>query len=310
MKLDPTTGVVDAGLGSIGASIPWLEARLQALGIRIRPGSRLDEAMGKVRLLRAKAEADEAINLGSPEKNQRWFMDAVGVDFLAKALRRGESAGLTGFDEHYTYIAEADPILTGPSGASQTARNKTWELLLASLVSTIASNVTPDEPDVLCSFNGSRLGLAAKVVYSDVINRHLGRVSEGAGQIEDSQAHQGLVVVNLVEKFPHEEMLANFRRGLITQNDQATQIMDVWFEAYMSQHDTRAWYERLRNKPKFLGVLFFVATALPVRGALNSLTGYFHFQGRVVPGKQELVAKFLGDLNRTACMTLSFSGTG
>jgi hypothetical protein len=76
-----------------------------------------------------------------------------------------------------------------------------WELGLAAAVSTFAEAVALEEPDVALTFHGRRVGLAAKVLYSEQPAKLVRRVLEGARQIEMAPVNEGFVVLNLVQLF-------------------------------------------------------------------------------------------------------------
>lgn len=126
--------------------------------------------------------------------------------------RAADLANLHGFDDRWRSLKAGDPLLTGPSdrvGKITRPRDFSWELLLASLVAPFAP-VRREEPDAVCTFNGQRLGLAAKVSYSGNEAQFLDQIQEGARQIERQPVDGGFVIVNMLEHFPHGRMFRNF----------------------------------------------------------------------------------------------------
>lgn len=126
--------------------------------------------------------------------------------------RAADLANLRGFDDRWRSLKAGDPLLTGPSdrvGKITRPRDFSWELLLASLVAPFAP-VRREEPDAVCTFNGQRLGLAAKVSYSGNEAQFLDQIQEGARQIERQPVDGGFVIVNMLEHFPHGRMFRNF----------------------------------------------------------------------------------------------------
>jgi hypothetical protein len=243
---DQECGIADVGIDRIGASMAWFRGGLQSRGLSLNSGSELGKALSLLEYVRLKARAGATARYARPEDAQAFHLKASGADFLTKALHRGYGFGLEGFDSHWKGLCSGNPVLTGPS-ANSNARNKSWELLLASLVAPFASQVRGDEPDVVFGFNGRSVGVAAKVLYSSEPKKHLERIAEGARQIDCSNVDEGFVVVNLVEQFPHAEMFCHLFKSNVTTAGQAQHILNQWMWSFTAQYDLEAWGRRLKD---------------------------------------------------------------
>jgi hypothetical protein len=197
--------------------------------------------------------------------------------------------------------------LTGRASESDNDRNLAWELVLASLIATFATDVTKAEPDIVCDYKGQRLGIAAKVPYSVAPETHLDRIKHGARQLERSSAAHGFVVVNLVQLFPHFSMFRKFSRSDIRTNAQAVDMIDVWVRLFVQQYDLDQWARRFRDMHKILSIMFFVPTVLPLRDSPNPMAPYYGMHLVSVGGREEAARAFEQDLNWSCQTALSFS---
>jgi hypothetical protein len=281
----------------LGAAVPWFQELLRAHSIELSASSELAQALEILEKTRLGAEIGATLRFGSPAAGQQFHLRATGADFLSKALHRGFSSGLHGFHGHLQELRSSDPILTGPSGSSTTARNGTWELLLASLVSPFASNVRRAEPDILMEFEGATVGLAAKVLYSKSTATRADTVVLGADQLEKSVAEYGFVVVNLVELFPHAEMFRNFVQGDVRDPGAAENILTVWMTTFIELHNLGAWGRRLASRSKVLSVLFFLPTVVHFQGREVPIMPYYRVHVLARPGQEDRARAFESALN-------------
>jgi hypothetical protein len=302
---DENCRIADAGIDLLGASMAWFRDGLKSRGLNLNPGSELGKALSLLEEVRMKARGGEMARHTRPEAAQALHLKASGADFLTKALHRGSAFGLEGFDSHWKGLCSGDPVLTGPS-ATSTARNKSWELLLASLVAPFGSQISNDEPDVVFRFNGRSVGLAAKVLYSSEPNQHLERIAEGARQIDCSNVDEGFVVANLVEQFPHAEMFRNLVDSNVTTAAQAQHILNQWMWSFTAQYDLKAWGRRLKDKSKVLSVLFFLPTLLHVHERDMPLVPYYRIHFVSIAGREARASAFEFALNESCQRVLSY----
>jgi hypothetical protein len=177
-------------------------------------------------------------------------------------------------------------------------------ILLASLVAPFARNVAFNEPDVTFDFEGTRVGLAAKVLYTGDPRGHLARIAEGARQIETSSVAEGFVVVNLVEQFPHAAMFSNFVDSGIDGADAAEHVVNEWVNNFAEQYDLAAWGRRFRDKSKLLSLLFFLPTVLHIHGLQTPIVPYYRIHVISRPDREERAKAFEVALNNSCVCVL------
>ena len=301
--------ITDAGTSGIGASLSWTKHMLCMLGVRVHEQSGLAQSFAALERLMGTVRTQETVRYKSPQEAQQKYFLSNGADFLTKALQKGFESGLRGFDGHYNELASANPVTTSPDGASSSSRAKAWELLLANLVSTIAKDVRPEEPDVVCTFEGRRTGLAAKMLYSRAATKQLERIREGARQLENSNVEEGYVAVNLVELFPHGKMFELFQHARFDQVDEIVNVMDVWMNAFMAAHGMDRWARQLKDSEKLLAVLFFLPTVLHVNGLPTTLVPYYRVHYASVAEREARCQSFLWRLNEVCQKVLHYRPT-
>jgi len=299
--------IIDRGLETIGGSRQWFQQRLADLKVAIHPASRLAQGLLALETLETIASTQEVKRFASPKEGQRWTLDAVGTDYLTKALHQGHVSKLRGFDDRWRALKSGDPILTGPAmqlGKTTRPRDFAWELLLASLVARFAP-VERAEPDVVCVFNGERIGLAAKVSYAGSEGQFLDQIQEGARQIEAQDVDSGFVVVNMVEQFPHERMFQNFLDAGIGDPRVMYELVAGWADAFLYPYPPEEWTKHLRGMSKLLSVVMFVPTILPMVG-VSSPVPYFRLHIYGIVGREERALPFEKALHSTCEDVLGF----
>ena len=258
---------------------------------------------------RLRDQAGQLVRFRSGAEAQSFYLRATGTDFLSKALHRGWECGLTGWDDRFKALGSGDPILTGPTETTSTQRDLSWELLLASLIASFATDVRPVEPpDIMCRYQGSEIGIAAKVLYSKASAQALKHMSKGAEQLEKSDADHGFVVVNLVNVFPHAEMFENFRLGRFANGDEIRHVISVWMDCLLMGYDIDGLVRRLAAKrsSKLNSILFFVPTVLHVDGTDPPLWPFYRFQMITVDGRRERAQAFEHALNWSCQKVLGY----
>lgn len=108
-------------------------------------------------------------------------------------------------ENHLHYIAKGEPQqLEG--GHSSTERARLFELMAAATANPFATGIEFEEPDVVVTADGVRWGLACKSP-SGRPQRIAKDIRKGIGQIEEAEVERGIVLVQVTNIFPHEEML-------------------------------------------------------------------------------------------------------
>lgn len=304
LKIDPETLVTE--LGRPGSSAKWLRETLGRLEVGLRQESALGVALAQLEKTACAYRAEATLSFPSPAAAQEFYLQMTGADFLSKALHWGQASGLRGFDDHFNYLSSGDPVLTSPNGVPSLARNKTWELLLASVVATFAEDVRPGEPDVLCRFHGRTIGLAAKVLYSSNPAKLLDRLKEGTTQLENSDAETGFVAVNLVEQFPHGRMFNNFVNGRFNTGEKVCDLIGNWVTTFIDLDRVQQWARRLRGNKKILSVLFFVPTVVHMHGPIVPLLPYYRLHLVSIVGRDQEASPFEVALNQAFQCVLAY----
>lgn len=307
---EPIGFVRELNPAHLGGSGAWLREHLSSQRISIHPTSELGIALNVLGQARELARVRGSQIFSSVGEGLRFYMTATGADFLTKCLRRGLQTGISGFDAHVRGLCSAGPLLTAPTWAghkprSLTNRNRGWELVLASLATTFASDVRAGEPDVLCDFEGQTIGMACKVLYSRSGEQALDMIQSGARQLEASSADVGYVVVNMVEQFPHENLFVQIANGRFASVDEVRKLLEHWMKTFMDQLGPDGLAKHLRGSTKLLSLLFFLPTAIRLDG-MDMPMSYEAFHVCEVAGREHLAAPFQDALHQAVQTVLSF----
>lgn len=260
---DTATGILRRPLESFGTSVEWLRGALTEAGVRLHPASALARALDDLGELRRKALEGALFSFKTTEEAYAFFANAEGADFLSKALHWGASSGLRLGARDWALLASGDPIVT-KVGLHSTERNRTWELIIASLASTFAKDVVLEEPDVCCRFKGRTFAVSAKVAYSE--KKLFSNVEEGFAQA-NGRADGILVFGNVVNLYPVVETLRWSRFRQFQHNDEAVSVMRDAFTRWCDRFELRATRDKLRERARqAVGVAFFVPMLIHMAG--------------------------------------------
>jgi hypothetical protein len=245
-QVDPSTGLISHPLDSIGTSASWLRNQLAEESVRVHPSSHLADALGRLDDFRERVLRHETFNFATTETAYDFVADAVGADFLSKAVHAGWEAGLRLPQTRWAHLASGNPILIKP-GPHSTERNLVWELVIASLTATFATDVRFDEPDIVCTFHGETFAIAAKVAYSE--KKLFENVEEGFRQAK-GKAAATLVFVDVVALYPVIETLRWSRSRNFAHNNEATSVMTGSFTRWCDRFALEQTAKRLRERAK------------------------------------------------------------
>ncbi len=264
-------GVVSRGLDNIGTSESWLRGELARRGVRVHGTSRLAIALDRVRELRERSLAGDTFRFTTDEAYE-FFADATGADFLSKSIRWAEECGFALPQERWDLLAKGDPILTKP-GPDSTARNLTWESVIACLAATFSESVELREPpDVTCLYRNRTFSVSAKVAYRTA--NLFENIKKGFKQANGT-ADATLVFVNAVALYPDDTspQIPEFRlahaRGhrLADAGDLANKTRDAITRWCGSRFEWKGIARRLKEQASQpVGVAFFVPTFTPIDG--------------------------------------------
>lgn len=141
-------------------------------------------------------------------------------------------------------------------------------------------------PDVLCTFEGSRWGFACKAIHGDASMSLFDNLKKGVDQIEVSAAETGIVVFNFKNRIPHSEFFPHTGGSdpiLYAHRDHyaAVDNLVTWvrrrFDAMVAEVTPDELWKFLRTKKALPGALAIVETGVGVmsdRGPLPTLLGF------------------------------------
>lgn len=248
-------------LDEIGTSATWLEAQIEEKVGPLNPSAGLAIGLRGLTEFRKQALADETFKFSTADETYDYFMDAIGADFVSKALHWGWECGFRPPADKWELLRSGDPNVARP-GVSSSARNQVWELVIAALASTFATDVCFEEPDVCCSFEGKRVAIAAKVVYSEA--KVPERILEGFSQA-DGKADASLVFLDVVKLYPQVD---TFRLSHARRHRDGGQLLDMMVGSvnrWCERWDLAALGTKIgRRATQPVGVAFFVPMLLHV----------------------------------------------
>lgn len=191
------------------------EKLLASRGIPIRQGSKLEAAcLLTMELAEHRREPTRRGRILELRDDLRAVVGLLQIVGLVLSSESHED-----FDQlvpHIRLLNDGSPTQNTFAPKDDQASNKVFELLVALASMSIGRNLRLDDPnssdgmnpDVLVTMaDGKRWGFACKVVHGDAPMTLFERISDGIEQIERSPADTGIVVVNLKNRLPHDEML-------------------------------------------------------------------------------------------------------
>ena len=265
MERDPETGLIFRPLEHFAASCGWMRDRFRERNLSVHGASYLSRGLDVLEKFRAKVVVDDYYRFETTDACYDFMAEVYGVDFLTKSIHWGSTSGLTLDERRWRLLAKGDPVITRKSDASGKPRNETWEIILASVASTFATDVNFDEPDVTCTYRGRRYAIAARMAYSS--GNVVDNIEKGFKQAR-SKADAVLVFVNVVSLYPQVETLrwSYYRR--FAHNDEAVAAMIASVTRWCTNWPLEALGRRLRSEAtEPVGVAFFVPMFLHLAGA-------------------------------------------
>jgi hypothetical protein len=262
MSLAGDTGGVITGPAELyGSSCGWFRDQLRGRAIKLHPSSKLEQALARMEDFRGTLTTSDQIKFSNNKEACEWCSAIFGIDVLTKAIHWGHYSGLD-LGPRWDHLGKGDPLLTRVTSETDKWRNETWEIVIASLAATFATDIRFTEPDVTCTFGGLRYGVAAKVAYSEASLYK--RLKEGTEQLE--KAHQaggrfdaGLIFVDVVALVPQEQMLLNSRTWRFEHAEIAASTVKTWASIWCDCIPLEKWAADLRGRTKLpVGIAFFM----------------------------------------------------
>jgi hypothetical protein len=247
-----------------GAAAPWFRTALKDCGIQLHPRSGLATGLHDLEVYRERALREDLIKYGSAEELIQHQLRFRGIDFLSKALHWAEVRGWTAWRTRARMLLGGSVM--SPAERSMD-RDVAWEIVLGALCATFANNVALEEPDLTCEFEGERVGVAAKVLYSDSEERVLKTVVHGAKQGERADIARCTVVVNFAPVLPHAALYQHLTHAKVTTAKGISEVVDALVAAINLQHERTNWLRRLSHRGKLQSVVQFVPLVVPVEGS-------------------------------------------
>jgi hypothetical protein len=158
---------------------------------------------------------DRAIGADPANDARDQYRTLIGVHELASAiLEVKDSPSFSSLIPHLRLLSDGHSLQNMPSGGADQVTNKLFELLAATWLMQCGSDIDLDDPtssngnnpDVLGSLCGKRWGIACKVIHSLNPESFVTHLRKGVDQIEKSPAEIGVVLFNLKNVLPHDQI--------------------------------------------------------------------------------------------------------
>lgn len=196
-----------------------LEKLFFAHGLHIPIGSPLETASLTILEMLATRKNKYVHNL-KVDCREKWRQAFSLVDIARKALKARQHSDFNKLLSHLRLLldqsdlSQFSAIKISASQKEKATNNKIFELFVAVILFRICSNLQfdnphsskGDNPDVIGEWNAKRWAFACKVSHSTNPKTFLERVREGVAQIEKANVDRGIVVINLKNLIPHNEI--------------------------------------------------------------------------------------------------------
>jgi hypothetical protein len=195
------------------------EKLLRDRGLKIPVNSPLEEASLAI-LEMLETRKNKAVHNKKVDCREKWRQAFFLADIARKALRGQQHPDFNKLLLHLKLLLEpgnfsqfsASRISASPK--EKETNNKVFELFVAVILLQICSNLRfdnphsskGDNPDVIGEYNAKRWAFACKVSHSKNPLAFLQRVRDGVVQIEKAKTDRGIVVINLKNLIPHDEI--------------------------------------------------------------------------------------------------------
>lgn len=151
---------------------------------------------------------------------EKWRQAFFLADIARKVLRAQQHPDFDKLLSHIKLLLEPSRFSQFSAGKptaspkNKDTNNKVFELFVAIILFQICSNLSFDDPhsskgdnpDVLGEYDKKRWAFACKVSHSENPKTFLERIRDGIAQIEKAKTDRGIVVINLKNLIPHDEI--------------------------------------------------------------------------------------------------------
>jgi len=200
---------------------------LKNIGLDIPNGSMLEDLLLDVKSI---FDHYKKINCIADEKKLVRIMSrAMGiVDIVYKVVKNKDHKCFGQIKEHLEMLCkiENSPVngitQNTHSPSTDQSTNKLFELYIALCCMAIDKenimvdspfSAKGDNPDVIFSYNGKRIGIACKAVHSSKLATNFDRILEGYQQIENAEVEDGFVFLNYKNLLVHEAVWPIAKEG-------------------------------------------------------------------------------------------------
>ncbi|MBI3599150.1 MAG: hypothetical protein HY097_00700 [Nitrospinae bacterium] len=168
-------------------------------------------------------------NLRQPEVDIRpYFREFLGMqDLMTKIIRAERDKGFKQLIPHLNKLNIANPLQNRTTSVESQDNNKLFELFIAALCVGLSPEEIVldnpdvskgDNPDIIATVNGKKIGLGCKALHSLNPQSIFKNIEKAVDQIEKSAAESGLPVITLKNVIKHDDFWplindADFRKG-------------------------------------------------------------------------------------------------
>ena len=189
------------------------------------------------------------------------------------------------------YLGELlDGSLDLLSRSNSKAKNTLWELELWQLLIKLGMHATLEEPDIVVSFDGARIGVACKKIYSE---KNVSKVLSNAVSQFENTFDFGIVAFNLDDLIPAHNILKT-----TTIEEMAKKISDHNF-SFLNRHEQylRRYLSPGRAISGFISTSVIAEVATAETRFLNSRQSTIWNIPGLTQAKEKQILNFFNALN-------------
>jgi hypothetical protein len=245
----------------------------------------VDEAL---QYFRAKVEP-------TSERADRLIADLVAIHTLGALVETvNRSPMIPALLERLQAMGGGDPRLTS-KGSRSKERDAMFELLCWHVCTHFASDVAFGEPDIQCTHDRHRFGIACKAIYGRPATA-VQAIRKGWHQVRSSPVDHGLVMIHLTNLLPRRR----YARGQLVASDEGT--LNALFRedltgasAVIEEEFLRYQERNPRSRDGFHGVLYAAHAIAQLQNASVVVGGTVYQRVRRDPPAE--VWSFVSEVN-------------
>lgn len=193
-----------ASLKDADQEVEWFRYFVESNSKTIHKNSDLDKMLQALEDF-ARYSRSESDQLPSDDKFPDFLRDSVASSYLVRLLYNGYEKIKDEFSTHLENFKGTEISLMRKATSSM-ERNKNWEFVIALIFANICQRVEQGkpEPDVIIKRKNIEWALPCKVLYTEKPEKQLQTIIKGIKQVEASEYHQGIVMVNVSNLIAHD----------------------------------------------------------------------------------------------------------